>query len=65
MGKIPSGKNPASSSGKISREAATGKFVERANSWVSANTATPDVARAKLRELGIHDNRGKLGKDYK
>jgi hypothetical protein len=51
--------------GKVGRDASAGKFVERASSWVSANSVTREAARAKLHELGIHDNRGKLGKDYK
>ncbi|MFA5955761.1 hypothetical protein [Hyphomicrobium sp.] len=51
--------------GRVGRDASSGKFVEQASKWASANSVTRDAARAKLHELGIHDNRGKLGKDYK
>ncbi len=48
-----------------SRESRTGQFVEAASRYASANSASTDVALAKLKELGIIDSSGKLSKTYK
>ena len=37
----------------------------RVRDYVSANTATPELARAKLREIGVIDKNGKLTKPYR
>lgn len=55
--KSPTSSTLASSS-EIDRDA-------RVRSYVAANTATPELARAKLREIGIIDRNGKLTKPYR
>jgi hypothetical protein len=65
VAKSPSGKNESQHTPKVARDAGTGKFVESANKWASANSTSREAARAKLQQLGIHDNSGKLAKDYK
>ena len=48
-----------------SREGRTGQFVEAASRYAAANSASTELARAKLEELGIIDASGKLSKTYK
>jgi hypothetical protein len=43
----------------------TGRFVTAANAYSSSNTASKEIAKSKLRELGIVDNSGKPGKHYR
>ena len=50
---------------KIGRESQTGRFLAAAKLMKVANTASPDVARSKLKELGILGADGKLSKNYK
>ena len=38
---------------------------ERVREYVAANTATPELARAELREMGIIDDKGNLTKPYR
>jgi hypothetical protein len=37
----------------------------RVGAYVTANTATPEAARTKLKELGIMGSNGKLSKQYR
>lgn len=53
------------SQAKIGRESSTGRFLAAAKRMKIANTASPEVARSKLIELGILGKDGKLSKNYK
>lgn len=56
---------PKGTSTVTRREQQTGQFVEAAERYASANSASQEIARAKLQELGIIDASGKLTKTYK
>jgi hypothetical protein len=49
----------------VARDSSTGQFLAAAERMKRANTASPKVARAKLKELGILGADGKLSKHYK
>lgn len=49
---------------RIIRDADTGVFVEAARTYSSSNSTSKEVAKGKLRELGIVDRHGKLTKNY-
>ena len=73
MVKTPRSGDKATRSGKLSstgsvqaRSAAqTQSFVETVNRMRQANTASPEVARSKLKELGILSSDGRLSDKYK
>lgn len=50
---------------KIGRDSQTGRFLAAAKRMQAANTASPEVARSKLKQLGILGSDGKLSKNYK
>ena len=56
---------PRGTSTVVGRDARTGQFVEAAKRYASTNSASTEVANAKLKDLGITDGKGKLSKTYK
>jgi len=66
---VSKGKKQSSSSSAsratAARDADTGQFLLAARHYVSSNTASKEAASRKLKELGISDRSGKLGKNYR
>ncbi len=58
-------KKPMGSVVSVVRESSTGQFLAAAKRLKDTNTATPEIARSKLKELGILGKDGKLSKNYK
>jgi hypothetical protein len=58
-------KTPSGSGTRTLRDADTGAFVAAAKVYASSNNASKEQAREKLKELGISDRSGKLGKNYR
>ena len=66
MTKSPrSGKSTSDRLTQVNRPAGSQSFVETTNRMRQANTASPEVARSKLKELGIISSDGKLTDKYK
>lgn len=59
------GKVAASSAHKVGRDSSTGQFVQAAARMRKTQTGSADVARSKLKELGILSSNGGLSKNYK
>ena len=53
------------SSTVVGRDSRANQFVEAASRYASANSASTELARAKLEDIGIIDATGKLSKLYK
>jgi hypothetical protein len=58
-------RRPPAKKGTPTTKSRTDQFVEAASRYASANSASKEIARAKLQELGIIDASGKLTKTYK
>jgi hypothetical protein len=49
----------------VARDVSTGQFVDAASRYASMNSASRQIADAKLKSLGIASASGKLSKIYK
>jgi hypothetical protein len=58
-------KGSSGSGTRVIRDVDTGEFLQAAKVYSASNTATREAARSKLKELGISDRSGKLGKHYR
>ena len=63
--KPASGQSTTLTQAKAGKDGATGKFLEAAKTYRTANTASKEVATNKLKELGIVTPKGKLSKNYR
>ncbi len=50
---------------KAARDGSTRQLAAVAQRMKDTNTASPEIARTKLKELGILSGNGKLSKNYK
>jgi hypothetical protein len=50
---------------RVLRDSDTGEFVTAARAYSSSNSASKEIAKTKLKELGIVDSSGKPGKHYR
>ena len=63
--KTASPKSPGAKVSKTRGDSSTARFLAAAERLKVANTASPEIARAKLKEMGILDENGKLSENYK
>ena len=62
---VSKGPRTSSGSARPSEVAASKTFQETAKRMQQANTASPEIARSKLKDLGILASDGRLSDKYK